>query len=102
MNVFDVLRDKLERNSYPQSPLYDMPIQIVGLVTAIDIVNHVEQEYNNDFCEWKFEETTGIVWHCDDKCTTYNLSYAANLRIIADDFECKCPYCGKKIKVIEC
>lgn len=64
------------------------------------IANQVEQEYNNDFCEWKFEETTGIVWHCDDKCTTYNLSYATNLRNIADDFECKCPYCGKKIKVV--
>lgn len=66
---------------------------------AIQIVNQLAEEYNNDFCEWKFE-TTGIVWHCNG-CETYNLPYAMNLRIIADDFECKCPHCGKKIKVVE-
>lgn len=66
---------------------------------AIEIVNQLAEEYNNDFCEWKFE-TTGIVWHCNG-CETYNLPYAMNLRIIADDFECKCPHCGKKIKVVE-
>lgn len=54
---------------------------------------------NNDFCEWKFD-TTGNVWNCKG-CETYNLPYAMNLRIIADDFECKCPWCGKKIKVVE-
>ena len=66
---------------------------------AIEIVNQLAEEYNGDFCEWKFE-TTGIVWHCNG-CETYNLPYAMNLMIIADDFECKCPHCGKKIKVVE-
>lgn len=66
---------------------------------SIEIVNQLAEEYNNDVCEWKFE-TTGIVWHCNG-CETYNLPYAMNLRIIADDFECKCPHCGKKIKVVE-
>lgn len=64
-----------------------------------EIVNQLAEEYDNDFCEWKFE-TTGIVWHCNG-CETYNLPYAMNLMIIADDFECKCPHCGKKIKVVE-
>ena len=70
-----------------------------GIENSIAIVNQLAEEYNNDFCEWKFE-TTGIVWHCNG-CETYNLPYAMNLRIIADDFECKCPHCGKKIKVVE-
>ena len=70
-----------------------------GYERAIEIVKQLAEEYNNDFCEWKFE-TTGIVWHCNG-CETYNLPYAMNLRIIADDFECKCPHCGKKIKVVE-
>ena len=74
----------------------------LGACHAMDdakkIVDQLAEEYNNDFCEWKFE-TTGIVWHCNG-CETYNLPYAMNLRIIADDFECKCPHCGKKIKVV--
>lgn len=73
----------------------------VALDKAIEIVNQLAEESKDDFCEWKFEETTGIVWHCDEKCTTYNLSYAQNLKIILSDFECKCPHCGKKIKVYE-
>lgn len=67
--------------------------------TVTEIVNELAEEYNNDFCEWKFD-TTGIVWNCNG-CETYNLPYAMSLRIIADDFECKCPYCGKKIKVVK-
>lgn len=56
---------------------------------------------SDDVCEWKFEETNGIAWHCDDKCTTYNQVYIKDLKITLEDFECKCPYCGKKIKVVE-
>ena len=58
-------------------------------------------EKEEEFCEWKFEETTGIVWHCGNECTTYNLPYAKNLEIILKDFECKCPYCGRKIKEVQ-
>ena len=75
------------------------PIQMLAYDNAISIVNQLAEECNNDFCEWKFE-TTGIVWHCNG-CETYNLPYAMDLMIIADDFECKCPHCGKKIKVVE-
>ena len=55
---------------------------------------------SDDVCEWKFEETNGIAWHCDDKSTTYNQVYIKDLKITLEDFECKCPYCGKKIKVV--
>ena len=70
-----------------------------GSIDYYENYDVLAEEHNNDFCEWKFE-TTGIVWHCNG-CETYNLPYAMNLRIIADDFECKCPHCGKKIKVVE-
>ena len=65
---------------------------------AIEIVK--QGVISDDVCEWKFEETNGIAWHCDDKCTTYNQVYIKDLKITLEDFECKCPYCGKKIKVI--
>ena len=63
--------------------------------------SYIDEEAADDVCEWKFEETNGIVWHCDEKCTTYNQVYIKNLKITLEDFECKCPYCGKKIKVVE-
>ena len=66
---------------------------------AIEIVK--QSVISDDVCEWKFEETNGIAWHCDDKCTTYNQVYIKDLKITLEDFECKCPYCGKKIKVVE-
>ena len=68
---------------------------------AIQIAKELEEEYNNDFCEWKLEEDNGIVWHCSDECSTYNNSYIKNLRIVLEDFEVICPHCGKKIKVVE-
>ena len=66
---------------------------------AIEIVK--QGCVSDDVCEWKFEETNGIAWHCDDKCTTYNQVYIKDLKITLEDFECRCPYCGKKIKVVE-
>ena len=56
---------------------------------------------SDDVCEWEFEETNGIAWHCNDKCTTYNQVYIKDLKITLEDFEGKCPYCGKKIKAVK-
>ena len=66
---------------------------------AIEIVK--QGDVSDDVCEWKFEETNGIAWHCNDKCTTYNQVYIKDLKITLEDFECKCPYCGKKIQVVD-
>lgn len=52
-------------------------VDLCGATTkqlAIEIVNQLAEEYNNDFCEWKQEDEEGFVY---------------------------CPYCGKKIKVVE-
>ena len=70
-----------------------------ALDKAIEIVK--QGVISDDVCEWKFEETNGIAWHCDGKCTTYNQVYIKDLKITLEDFECKCPYCKKKIKVVE-
>lgn len=75
-----------------------IPAHYLRFNEAIEIVN--QGGVSDDVCEWKFEETNGIAWHCDEKCTTYNQVYIKDLKITLEDFECKCPYCGKKIKIV--
>lgn len=60
---------------------------------VIEIVNQVEQEYNNDFCEWQYDEF-------EDGWQT---SCGAVFSLCDSDKEITnfCPCCGKKIKVIE-
>ena len=75
---------------------------MLGLIEYETVLKIVKQGgVADDVCEWKIETTNGIAWHCDDKCTTYNQVYIKDLKITLEDFECKCPYCGKKIKVVE-
>ena len=79
-----------------------IPVHYVRLNESIEIVKQGSvSDASDNVCEWKFEETNGIAWHCDDKCTTYNQAYIKDLKITLEDFECKCPYCGNKIKVVE-
>lgn len=103
MNVFDVLREKLEEGENKRLQLagetrYDIQLQLAGCYShAIEIVNQVEQEYNNDFCEWKpnFERRTYTGYYfcnCDDEMLF--------TKVEVESFNV-CPYCGKKIKVIE-
>lgn len=90
------------KNAGQQEKSYStmMMYEVADLVD--DLIEIVKQGgVYDDVCEWKIEETTGIVWHCKNECTTYNPAYAKNLKTILDDFECKCPYCGKKIKVVD-
>ena len=95
-NVVEELEKLKDKGSVTKT---EMLITKSCIDKAIEIVK--QGSASNDVCRWKFEEETGFAWHCDNKCATYNLVYAKNLKIILDDFECKCPYCGKKIKVVE-
>ena len=102
--------DKLEENASRYTKKYVTPYgnngykdtKAVSINKAIEIVKQGCVAFTNnattrdDVCEWRFEETNGIAWHCDDKCTTYNQVYIKDLKITLEDFECKCPYCGKK------
>ena len=60
---------------------------------SISIINELADEYNNDFCEWKF--TKSVV------NGGYFYSSSCNHKRFSDlhNFEF-CPYCGKKIKVV--
>ena len=58
-----------------------------------DIVNQLAEEYNNDYCEWK-KKTIAEIDLIREPHRMYLFS--------ASDDEWKyCPYCGKKIKVVE-
>ena len=58
-----------------------------------DIVNQLAEEYNNDFCEWKE----------DEKFNWFFKSPHEGVRIVKEESGLFnfCPYCGKKIKVVE-
>lgn len=62
-----------------------------GYERAIEIVNQLAEEYNNDFCEWTYDEFEEK-WQTDCE-----VLFALN----DSDMEIThyCPYCGKKIKV---
>lgn len=55
---------------------------------AIEIVNQLAEEYNNEFCEWSKENSNKYV--CKVHAETHDS------RVL--DW-CVCPYCGKKIKL---
>ena len=57
---------------------------------AIQIVSEVEAEYENDVCEW---ERIAINTYSN---RTHDEIYGS--RVL--DW-CACPYCGKKVKVVE-
>ena len=59
-----------------------IPVHYVRLNESIEIVKQGSvSDASDNVCEWKFEETNGIAWHCDDKCTTYNTQEEAEQRL---------------------
>ena len=58
---------------------------------TIEIVNQLAEEYNNDFCEWK------IYGNGKHAVTSHG---QVKYKYEVEDW-CICPYCGKKIKVVE-
>lgn len=108
MNVFDVLREKLKEKSelyrreeeiQKANPCYQIGVYAFkanGYENAIEIVNQVEQEYNNDFCEWTEHETEIDVYFT--KCGQAHIFVDGTPEENNHEF---CPYCGKKIKVVE-
>ena len=63
-------------------------------------VNQLAEEYNNDFCEWfKYDYRTIAPKHHDN---IWAISENLYWRYGGKDAHIKfCPYCGKKIKVVE-
>lgn len=62
---------------------------------AIEIVNQLAEEYNNDFCEWKAyienKKPSSYYYPSCDTDILFPMCDVENFRV--------CPYCGKKIKV---
>lgn len=65
--------------------------EIICTKNAIEIVNQLAKEYNNDFCEWH-KVKNGNAYKCNTHAEIHDS------RVL--DW-CICPYCGKKIKVVE-
>ena len=65
-----------------------------GIEYAIAIVNQLEEEYNNDFCEWNYD---GAMYErCPHTETLFARIHNCDEKIFKF-----CPYCGKRIKVVE-
>ena len=59
-----------------------IPVHYVRLNEAIEIIKQGGvSDASDNVCEWKFEETNGIAWHCDDKSTTYNTQEEAEQKL---------------------
>jgi len=76
---------RLEKEKSDWNYDYNVPI-----IKAIEIVNEVAEEHNNDFCEWK--NGTSSVFPIKTNCgNSIDVNYGYEF----------CPYCGKKIKAVE-
>lgn len=66
---------------------------LISVMGVADIVNQLAEEYNNDFCEWEY----------DDFEDGWQTSCGTTFSLCDSDKEIThyCPYCGKKIKVVE-
>ena len=64
-----------------------------GIANAISIVNQVAEEHEQEVCEWEFfHVSAGFPFY---KTCTEIIPY------IPREDKKYCPYCGKKIKVVE-
>ena len=74
-------------------PCENVPINfdwVFGLIDKMEM--QLAEEYKNDFCEWKKISVGGI--------TTVKEPHRMKL-LNCDHEQQYCPYCGKKIKVVE-
>ena len=90
----EIWRNGSDKDAYSrgQKDLYMDRANTYGEVMRI--VNQLAEEYNNDFCEWKkTDKSKYSPYHHALKHGNITLEFH-------DDFKF-CPYCGKKIKVVE-
>ena len=86
----DKLIERLEEE-IDLNPIYDYEKgHSRAICDAIEIVNQLAEEYNNDFCEWKWGIDSAQV-----QCQGDRILFGSR-RLFS-----YCPYCGKKIKEIK-
>lgn len=91
MNEF--IEKLIGRLEYLQKDKYVLAPTVCYVLEGVkQYVNQLAEEYNNDFCEWKQEDEEGF--------SNCRFDYQ---EIISDEVSgfVYCPYCGKKIKVVE-
>lgn len=73
---------------------YGRNIGFISKNKAIEIVNQLAEEYNNDVCEWKYHRTIDDIPMYETSCYhEFEKRFVKKYKF--------CPYCGKKIKVVE-
>ena len=94
--IFDWLREKIDKYSYDTENCGGRYIDIIEEKNAIDIINEAEAKWESECCEWRL---------CDEEENVYDTS-CRNPHILIEgtpkenNYE-YCPYCGKRIKVVE-
>lgn len=86
-SIFDEIKEKLEEKFVSEENFRGRGCWM----EAISIVEEVKRQYNEDVCEWEV------------KCNYYVTSCNNSTDIMCQlkDNYIYCPYCGKKIKVVE-
>ena len=85
----DKIVEELEKREEHYVEMLDWQGQS-AICDAIEIVKH--GDVSDDVCEWKYKELYGYY----TSCTEFRSCIACN-----DKYWKYCPYCGKKIKVVE-
>lgn len=102
--VFDDLRKQIEEKAVMRAnsnKFYDNPqdgqyVDEVVLVESMDsIINEAEAKWEAEVCEWKYNESEDF-W--ESSCDHLHIFMADGPVENMHEF---CPYCGKKIKVVE-
>ena len=103
--IFDWLREQMQERIklYQTLDMTETAVDVAIKETErfIEYINEAEAKWESEFCEWKFEKNTGLVWHCENKVESCNIPYQRELKTFLEEFECKCPHCGKPIQISE-
>ena len=114
-DVFENIKERLKEkkdlvpvNRLLDDIINDKPLelgQLMAYAEAIEIVNQVAEEYKNpeqvnDCCEWTYGDDVAdaVTDIYDTKCGNMHMFIGGSP---SDNKYKYCPYCGKKIKVVE-
>ena len=86
--IFDWMRDRIDEES-----LFWAGSMQVNKITAMNIINEAEAQWEAKCCEWKLEDAEANLYVTS--CEQRQLIFEGTPRENGYRF---CPYCGKKIK----
>ena len=94
--IFDWLREQIDKFSFFYASKDSARRKYIDCADLENIINEAEAKWESDCCEWRL---------CDEEENVYDTS-CRNPHILIEgtpkenNYE-YCPYCGKKIKVVE-